>query len=438
MPDVEGPLRAVLARPDFRRLYGTRLSSQFADGLFQAGLAGSLLFNPDRQADPLAVALGFTVLLLPYSLIGPFAGVLLDRWSRRHILVVANLARSALVPAVAALVWYGSQSGLFLLVALVVIGVNRFFLSGLSAALPHVVPTERLVTANSLSTTSGTVAYAAGIGAAVGLRQVVGAGDHGYALVALSSVLFWLVSTRLASGFVPHQLGPDIGAARPPGVVETMAGVVRGMVAGMRHTVERRGAGYNLAVLSAHRVFYGISTIATLLLYRNYFTGSGFFPGGELGLGQVVAAGAAGSLAAAAVTPAAVRRMAAHRWVTAMLGLAVVVQLALGLPYRTHALVPAVFLLAGSAQAIKIVTDTAVQTECDDAFVGRVFSVYDMLFNLCLIAGLLIGAMTLPETGRSPAMTVVIAAGYLVIGFWYAAAFGRWANRRTPALDAAG
>jgi len=51
-----------------------------ADGLFQAGLAGAVLFNPERGADPLTIASGFTAILLPYSVVGPFAGALLDRW----------------------------------------------------------------------------------------------------------------------------------------------------------------------------------------------------------------------------------------------------------------------------------------------------------------------------------------------------------------------
>jgi len=49
-------------------------SAQFGDGLFQAALAGAILFNPDRAAEPLAIAGAFAVLFLPYSVLGPFAG----------------------------------------------------------------------------------------------------------------------------------------------------------------------------------------------------------------------------------------------------------------------------------------------------------------------------------------------------------------------------
>src|SRR3954452_24155746 len=75
-------VRHLLLRSDFRRLLATRLLSQFGDGVFQAALAGTVLFNPQRAADPVDVAAGFAVLLLPYSLVGPFAGGWPGRWAR--------------------------------------------------------------------------------------------------------------------------------------------------------------------------------------------------------------------------------------------------------------------------------------------------------------------------------------------------------------------
>ena len=76
-------LIAILGRPGFRRLLATRILSQIADGWFQVGLAGSIFFNPERAPDALAITAGFAVILLPYSVLGPFVGVFLDRWSRR-------------------------------------------------------------------------------------------------------------------------------------------------------------------------------------------------------------------------------------------------------------------------------------------------------------------------------------------------------------------
>src|SRR3954467_2102125 len=169
---AETTFRHLLERGDFRRLLTTRLLAQFGDGVFQAALAGTVLFNPQRAADPIDVAAGFAILLLPYSLVGPFAGVWLDRWSRRQVLLRANLLRAALVVLVAGLI-LGTVAGTpFYAAGLVVISVNRFVLAALSAALPHTTDQPSLVAANALSTTSGTLATVAGGGAALGLLHV--------------------------------------------------------------------------------------------------------------------------------------------------------------------------------------------------------------------------------------------------------------------------
>src|SRR6185312_11459481 len=94
----------LFTRRWFPSLYGARTVAQSADGIFQASLASAVFFNPEHQTDPRQAAAGFVILLLPYSLVGPFAGVFLDRWSRQRVLVVANLWRSALIASTAVVV----------------------------------------------------------------------------------------------------------------------------------------------------------------------------------------------------------------------------------------------------------------------------------------------------------------------------------------------
>lgn len=432
MAPPRSQLRTILRSRDFRRLYLTRLSSQFADGLFQAGLAGSVLFNPDRQTQATSVALGFAVLLLPYSVLGPFVGVLLDRWSRRTVLTLANLTRAALVPAVSVLIWLGHENVLYFLGALIIIGVNRFVLAGLSASLPHVVPTDHLATANSLSTTSGTVVFSAGLGVAVGAQSFLGGGNHGYAIASASAALAYLVSAAAAVRFGRNQLGPDeVERAQR----STIGKVVRGMVSGVRHLVDRRSAGYALIAMSANRFFFGIATIMTLLLYRNYFTDSGVFRAGALGLGQVVVLSGLGAFIAALITPMAIRRMEPRLWISVMVFGVAVVQLLLGTPFIVQTIVFATMLVALASQAIKIVVDTTMQSDCDDGFRGRVFSVYDTLFNVCYVSGLVLGAVLLPESGKSHFVLGIIVVGCGIVGTWYFWVSGRWARR--PAVGAA-
>jgi MFS family permease len=412
-------LRAVLRRPDFRRLYGTRLTSQCADGVFQASLAGVVLFSPERAADPTEIAGAFAALLLPYSFVGPFAGVLLDRWRRQRVLVWSNVIRCLLVGVVALEIATRVEGVLFYATALLVTSVNRFFLAAQSAAQPHVVEPERLVTGNALSTTSGSVAAVLGGGIALFLRPLVGAGDGGYALIALASTIGYGSSAFLGRKFGPDQLGPDdVQRSRR----ERVSDVARGLVAGARHVAERREVASALAAIGAHRFFYGISTISTLLLYRNYFTDHGIFQSQLAGLGQVFAATAVGTLTAAAITPAAVRRFGKHAWVTGLFAAAAGTELALGFPYTMQTLVPAALLLGVVAQGSKISVDTLVQEQVEDDFRGRVFSLYDTLFNITFVAAAVVAAFVLPVSGKSYPMLAVVAGGYALtaVGYWFA------------------
>jgi len=398
-----GHLLTALAHQGFRRLYGARLLGQFGDGVVQASLAGAVLFNPERQAHAADLAAAFAALLVPYSLVGPFAGVLLDRWRRQRVLVVANLLRAVGVLVIGLEILSGLHGQPFYASALVVVSISRLFLSALSASLPHVVDLSELVTANALSTTSGAIATAVGGAGAIGVRVVAAA-------------IPYLLSAAFARGFAPDELGPDDVERSQR---ETALAIARGLLAGARHVYQRKPALYALMAIGVHRLSSGVSTICTVLLYRNYFHDDGLFRSGLAGLGQVVAAVAVGGGLAALVTPLASRRLGLARWPALLLGAAGLVEVGLGLPYTLPLLLAAAVLLGFVAQGVKICVDTLVQQSVEDEFRGRVFSLYDSLFNLTLVVAALLTALVLPENGYSPAAVVIIGAAYLVTGLAY-------------------
>ena len=404
-------LRTVLRERHFANLYATRLVAQCADGVFQVALASFVLFSPEKQPTANATAAGFATLLLPYSVVGPFAGVFIDRWRRRTILVRANLVRAMLTIVVAALVATDARGATFYVAALAVLSVNRFFLSALSASLPHVVRDEYLVVGNSVSTTSGTLMAVVGGGIGYAVREVSGS----VAAVAVTAALLYVVSAVVASTMDADLLGPDER-------VDTRAAlraVLTGIAAGAQHVWAKRKPAYALLAIGAHRFYYGLSTVATLLLYRNYFHNHGVFRAGLGGLGQVLAASAAGVLIAAFVTPAATRRIGTTRWIVALLALAAVTEVVLGFPYTLPAFLAAALLLGLVAQGTKICVDTIVQESVADAYRGRVFAFYDILFNVAFVAAAALAALMLPDTGKSYAVLSVIAVGYAATAAGY-------------------
>ena len=421
-----GGVRALLAQRWFRWLYATRVVSQTADGVFQSSLAGAVFFNPDHQTDPKQAAAGFVVLLLPYSLVGPFAGVFLDRWSRQRVLVVANLWRSALIAATAVvLATIGAHGLLFYLTALCALSVNRFYLSALSAALPHVVERRQLVLANSVTTTSGTALTVAGLGIGLALRHVVGAGDRANAVIAASSIAVYVASSVVASRMPRRLLGPN---DEPAPLVDALRDTAVGLREGAQHVWERRSAADALLAMAASRLLFGLSTVGTLLLYRNYFHDDGVLRAGITGLGQVFGLSAIGYVTAAFVTPPVTARMGKPRWIVTSFAVAGVSQIGFGLPFAKAPLLAGALVLGFTAQSAKICVDTIVQEEIDDDFRGRVFSFYDMGFNLTFVAASVLGAFTLPVSGKSYPVLFAIGGGYALI----AALYARNARTRRP------
>ena len=411
-------LREVLAGRDFRRLFGVRLVGQFGDGLLQAALATFVLFSPERQPDAVKVAAAFAILLLPYSIIGPFAGVFLDRWRRRQVLVRANLLKALFTVPIILLVAATNDGPALGLAVLVVLGIGRFVLAGLSASLPHVVAGRDLVTANALTPTSGTIMAALGGLTGVWLRSVLGSGDRGSEIVLACALTAYVLSALIATLLAKDRLGPD--GTRPS---DTLRGVAIGLVEGIRELRLHAEAGRAIAVVGAHRVAFGVLTAGGLLLVRYTFN---IALAANTALNEfafLTGAAALGALVGAILTPAATRRWGSVPWSVVSLLQAGIVGIGLVI---AGAMLPSFpLLLLGSVsigfagQEVKVCSDTLVQRHIPDDHLGRVFALYDMILNVCLVGGIVAMAVFSPTSGQAPFL--YLATGLLLVGTatWY-------------------
>ncbi|MEV5599976.1 MFS transporter [Streptomyces sp. NPDC052299] len=402
---VARDLRILLRLRDFRRLLAVRIMSQAADGVYQVALATYVVFAPEKQASAGAIASAMAVLLLPYSLVGPFAGVLLDRWPRRQVFVYGNLLRSGLACCTALLIIGAAPAWLFYASALCVTAVNRFVLAGLSAVLPRVVERQHLVLANSLSPTAGTLAATAGGGLAFVVR-LLAASDS--AVVLLGAVLY-LASALAALSLTAGLLGPDRDAGRTA-LRAALASAAGGLLDGLRHLLEHRSASRALAAMTVIRFCYGALTVMVLMLCRYAWTDSE--DDGLALLGLAVFVSGAGFFAAALLTPWAAGRLGRLRWMVVCAGTAAALEPALGLWFAPAPMLVAAFVLGLVTQGAKIATDTVVQTAVDDVYRGRAFSFYDVLFNVAFVAAAAVAALVLPPDGRSVALVIGVAALY--------------------------
>ncbi|MFC5953990.1 MFS transporter [Streptomyces pratens] len=402
-------LRVLLRFQGFRRLLTVRLLSQGADGVFQVALASYVVFSPEKQTSAVAIASAMAVLLLPYSLVGPFAGALLDRWRRRQVFLYGNLLRALMASVTAVLILGQVPDRLLFASALCVTAVNRFVLAGLSAALPRVVDSERLVVANSLSPTAGTLAATAGGGLAFLVRLVVSDSD---AAVVLVGAALYLCAALASLRIAKEVLGPDRTLVQPGLVTAALTSTAHDLLAGLRHLAapSRREAAWALAAMSLMRFCYGAMLVMLLMLCRYALTDT--TEEGLALLGLALGVSGAGFFVAAVVTPWAAGRFGPGRWIMMCSAAAAVLEPAFGLPFASGPLLIGAFVLGLTTQGAKIATDTIVQSSVDDAFRGRIFSLYDVLFNVAFVGAAAVAALMLPPDGRSVPLVVTIAVIY--------------------------
>jgi hypothetical protein len=407
--DVRAPVavwRSVRAMPEFGRLLAVRIVSQFGDGLFNAGLAGAILGNPERAATPWRIAGSFAVLFLPYSLLGPFAGALLDRWDRRFVLVGANAARTALITGVGVLLVLGADTRPILAAALLVNGVSRFVTSGLSAALPHVVPRDQVVTMNALAVAIGAAAAFVGANFMLLPRWLFGANDAGSATVIFIVLAPVLVALLLALRFASHSLGPDDTARAIHG--SALYAVVTGWLHGLRTVIGTSSVTATLAGLAAHRIAFGINTMLMLVIVRH----TGAAAAGYWIAVVFLTATALGGFTATLLTPAIVRRVGRFAAANVALAAAAGIQV-VGAGLIVPVMLVCGFLLGAAGQVVKLCADTAMQMDVDDPLRGHVFAVQDSLFWMSFVGATAVTAAVIPADGHSPVLALTGAGFYL-------------------------
>jgi MFS family permease len=422
-----GDLRTVLAGGDFRRLFATRLVSQAGDGIITAGVGTFVFFNASSFPSPAAGAAAFTVLYLPYSVVGPFAGVFIDRWSRRQILVWSALLRSAFVALAAVFMALGNRSVPLYVAVLLVLGVNRFFLSALSAALPHVVAQDELVMANSVSPTAGGIMATIGGVIALGLNVATGNTERGAAITVLVGGGCYVAASVVAATMRRDLLGPVREPGRPPPgrLLSELASVAAGLADGARYVIRQRGPAAALGATGSFSFLFGPLFLMTLLLYRNYFYRSSAGTA-EGHIGTLVVASGIGFACAALVTPPATRRLSKPAWITLLLAAGAVVTATLGETFLQAAYLAVGFCLYLCRQGVSICVVTILQEDVGDGYRGRVFAFYDMMFNVTFVIGVAISAAFMPSNGRSPVIVGLVAAGFAIAAalYWLAAAGG--------------
>ena len=385
------------------------------DGIFQSALASFILFSPERQANALGAALAFAVVLLPYSVIGPFVGTILDRVSRQRAIAFSNLIRAVTLSIIALLLFQGHTGIEITIFVLIAFGVNRLILAGLSAGIPLMIESKSLISANALAVTGGSVWVVLGGGIGLGMRSILDSvtnADSADGYIILLGAFGYLATSLLASNLKKDEIGPlehEIkNASFTQGLIEMREGV--------KFLSQNVDAARGIAAVAVHRGGITALTLIALLLERNTFHDPADSEAGLAGLSFTLTIAACGFVVGAVIAPYGVRKVGRHRWMRLMLSASTLGPLFIVFSRTPLTLAIAAFVTALFGQSLKVTNDALVQSKIDDIYRGRVFSVYDVVVNGAIVSGAVIAALLLPDTGDSYLVPSIVAGIYFIAG----------------------
>ena len=388
---------AALVRGAFRSLVSGQALGQLGDGLTQIAFAQLVVFDIGRGASPGRIAGILAVTLLPFSLVGPLGGVLIDRWDRRRTLIIASLCRASLAAVAIAAAALRSEVLAYAGVVLL-LSSSRFVLDAKGAVLPRTVEARDLVRANAISGLIGmTAAFIGAVGGAMFVSWSVMAG------FLLGAGAYFAASVCFA------RLPAVGGGTRTNTVAAVVVQLARELRTGAAVIVRTPDLRRPLTAVSLHRLLLGAGFVLLVLVadHRYDLQASGY----GLAIAVTGVAAVAGTVSAPWVS---------GRWPPRVLlpvaflppaaAIAVV-----GYAPSLASLVCAVAVAAVSFQSLKVISDALVGRNSPDAVRGRVFAIYDVLYNVAFV---LAGLLMIPfwQLGREQAL-----ASWLAVGF-----FGGW------------
>jgi len=190
----------------------------------------------------------------------------------------------------------------------------------------------------------------------------------------------YVAASLVAATMARDRLGPNGTQARRGPLLGELASVAAGLADGARYVARRRGPAAALGATGGFSFLFGPLFLMSVLLYRNYFYRSSVSVA-EGHFGVLVVLSGIGYACAALITPPVTRRLSKPAWITLLLAISAVVTLVLGETFSQPAYLAIGFCLYLTRQGVAICVVTILQEEVDDAYRGRVFAFYDMMFK---------------------------------------------------------
>ena len=261
---------------------------------------------------------------------------------------------------------------------------------------------------------------ATAFGAIIGfiLRLTIPTGELQNLASLLIAALLYAGAAGVASLLGRDELGPDQpGSDGPLGA--QLAATARDLRDAVVYLTRRGTPGLALSAMALHRFVYGLQVITIILTARNLLAPSANADQGLAVFGLLMGAMVVGHFVAVILTPLAQEHITPANWVVTCLLGGTLGQLLIAYTHAQTVLVAGLFIFGIGVQGAKIAVDTIVQADTADAFRGRAFSIYDVLFNTaeCVAAG--VAVLVMPDVGWSRPLQLALIVMVWVVALGY-------------------
>ena len=386
-----GAYRTVLAIRDARLLIGASAASQTGDWLYNAALLAYVYLATGSAA---WVGAATIVRLLPYALLGPFGGVIADRYDRRNVLLVGDILRAVLMAALAAAV--AAQSPIIVVIALTAVSsiAGAAERPAAMALLPRLVGESRIGPANALLHTVQELGVL--VGPAIGA-------------ILLTVADTWVAFAANAFTFVFSAVLVSLLRRRPVPAATREDGSASSQLKDGFATVWRTAFVVPLFIIVAMvELTYGAQTVQ-LVLYADQALGLG-----AEGYGYLLAATGFGGLLSVLVNARLSRSSAVSRIAVGTAALFCATQLVYA-GSDAVAVALTVTVLGGiGLVTCEVVTETTLARVVPAELLGRVMGLYDSMSVAAMVAGAVIAPILIDRTSLTTSLLVMGVAAVAV------------------------
>lgn len=399
--------RNILRNRNFSLLWLAQIISQFGDRLDQMALIALVYRYAPGSTTQMAKIMAFTI--APVFLIGPLAGVYVDRWDRRRTMVVCDILRGILILLIP--LWLMRLPSLWpvYIVVFLVFSIARFYVPAKMSIIPDLVKADDLLLANSLVNTTGMVAAMFGFGLGGILVGMVGA-QGGFTIdgvsFLVSGIMIFFLSTRLIRQAKKERLievGRDIADVIRKSAFQEMKEAVAFLRKDPRISScfgvlfllwAALGAVYVVSIVFVQEVFASVTKDLGLLVVA---LGLGLFAG-SLGYGRLGRKDHGLGTIFSCILGAGV---VLSGFVLAVIHLPSLL-LAMGL----------VFVLGLVVSPVMVISNTMVHQLTDNSMRGKVFSSLEVVVHLAFLASMMV---TAPLADRLGSVKILLSVSFFLV-----------------------